>query len=238
MKPESILIVDDEQNIRFTISEALAELPASIETASTGEEAQKKVEQKPYSLVLLDLRMPGMDGMEVLRWLRDSRPEIPVVIITAHGTIDTAVDAMRLGAIDFLQKPFTPEQIRSQVQRVLDRGKLRDGKADDYAARFELAKHCLSERHTDAAVEHLHKAISLAPERPEAFNMLGAIHEMRGALPEALSNYRAAWNFDPTYEAAKQNLERATSERPRSGKILLGELRDDSGSFSDAIRRA
>ena len=175
--------------------------------------------------------------MEVLRWLRDSRPEIPVVIITAHGTIDTAVDAIRLGAVDFLQKPFTPEEIRNQVRRVLARSELCEDKSLDYASRFELAKRCLSQRHSDAAVEHLHNAIAIAPERPEAFTMLGAIHEMRGDLPEALSYYRAAWNFDPTYEPAKKNLARAASDHPRSGNILLGELRDDSDSFGSATRR-
>jgi DNA-binding NtrC family response regulator len=113
MNKPHVLIVDDEENIRFTLSEALDSLPASIDSAANGQEALDKVEQQVYSIILLDLRMPGMDGMQVLERLRESRPEIPVVIITAHGTIESAVDAMKLGAIEFLQKPFPPSRCGS-----------------------------------------------------------------------------------------------------------------------------
>jgi DNA-binding NtrC family response regulator len=227
MNKPRVLIVDDEENIRFTLTQALASLPLDIDTAAEGEQALKKVEQGKFSLILLDLRMPGMDGMQVLERLRESRPEIPVVVLTAHGTIETAVDAMQLGAIEFLQKPFVPEDVRRLVSRVLERGKL-GADAADYAACFELAKRCLSERHATAAIEHLRKAISLAPDRPEAYNLLGAIHELHGEITEALNNYRAAWNFDPAYEPARLNIERATSSQPRSGPIRFGELREAS----------
>ncbi len=228
MPADSVLIVDDEENIRFTLSQTLASLPAEVETAADGEQALAKVEQRPFSLILLDLRMPGMDGMDVLRRLAELRPEIPVLIITAHGSISSAVEAMKLGAVEFLQKPFTPDEIRAQVRRILDRQRLPEGESSNYAASFELAKKCLAQRRFDAAAQHLRKAISIAPERPEAFNLLGVIHEIRGESHEALNNYRTAWNFDPTYEPAQKNIERATSDHPRFGMIDLGELREDS----------
>jgi Flp pilus assembly protein TadD len=109
---------------------------------------------------------------------------------------------------------------------------LRESEAGEYATYFELAKRCLSERHVDAAIEHLRKAISISPERPEAYNLLGAIHEIRHEIPEAVNNYRAALSYDATYEPSRLNLARATSRNvwdvhPQSRPILLGELREN-----------
>ena len=149
-----VLIVDDDESIRFTLSQTLAALPVEIDTAASGEQALEHVAQKKVAVILLDLRMPGMDGMEVLGRLRESRPDIPVVIITAHGSIPCTVEAMRLGAVDFLMKPFLPQEVRSVVARVLERGKQTDSRIADYAAAFTWAKHCMTERHVDAAIEH------------------------------------------------------------------------------------
>lgn len=226
MNTPCVLVVDDEENIRRTLCEALKTLDVQVASAANGDEALAIIEQQPVSVVLLDLRMPGMDGMEVLRRLSESRPELAVIIITAHGTVESAVDAMKLGAIEFLQKPFEPQQVRQLVNRVLRRQALPESESDDYSTCFELAKRCLSQRRADAAIVHLHKAVAIAPERPEAFNLLGAIHEVRGEVHEALNNYRAAWSFDPTYEAARKNIERATSAHPRSEPITFGELRE------------
>ena len=222
---DRVLIVDDEKNIRLTLATAISSLPIEAVTANNGEEALQKVQAGKFTMLFLDLRMPGMDGMQVLPRLRDERPEIPVVIISAHGDIDLAVEAMKLGAVEFVQKPFVPEQIRSRVSRVLDRQRLTADQAQDYATCFELAKRCLSERHVDAAIKHIHRAISISPERPEAYNLLGAIHEVRGETTEALNNYRVAWNYDASYEPARLNIERAGDDRIRR-PILFGELRE------------
>lgn len=224
---DRVLIVDDEKNIRLTLSQAISSLPVEIETAENGEQALKKVEEGMFAMILLDLRMPGIDGMEVLRRLRDDRPEIPVVIITAHGNIESAVEAMKLGAIEFLPKPFAPQQIRSLVSRVLDRHKLAVTEAHDYATCFELAKRSLSERHFDAALEHLKRAVGIDPERPEAFNLLGAIHELQGEHTEAMKNYRVAYHTDPRYQPANENLQRAGSIDRHAKPITIGELRED-----------
>ncbi|MCU0613413.1 MAG: response regulator [Candidatus Eisenbacteria bacterium] len=109
---QGILVVDDEQNIRLTISRALEPLGLPVQTAVNGEEALKMLGSAGYSLVILDLRMPGMDGMAVLRRIRDGWPRTRVIIVTAHGTIDFAVEAMKLGAADFVQKPVSPAEIR------------------------------------------------------------------------------------------------------------------------------
>ena len=75
--------------------------------------------------------MPGMDGMEVLRQVREIRPDIRIIMITAYGTIELAVEAMKMGAVDFIQKPFSPEEIRELVSRVMDREKLDEQKVAD-----------------------------------------------------------------------------------------------------------
>jgi DNA-binding response OmpR family regulator len=147
-----------------------------------------------------------------------------MIIITAYGTVESAVEAMKLGAADFIQKPFAPEEIRGLVSRVMDREKIDERKAVDYGTSIELAKRCIGERHFDAAIEHVRKAISLDPGRPEAFNLLGALMEIRGDRIEAQKNYRAALSLDASYEPAIKNLQRSTNGRWRlTGGILLGD---------------
>ncbi|MDD5766368.1 MAG: response regulator [Candidatus Marinimicrobia bacterium] len=219
MNVKSILIVDDEKNIRLTLSQSLEVLKAEVDTAVNGEEALAKLKEKDFNLILLDLKMPGIDGIEVLRQIREIRPDIRVIIITAHGTIDSAVETIKLGAVDFIQKPFAPNEIRELVSRVIDRDQIDKQKVADYASSIEFAKKCICERHFDASIEHLRAAISLDPSRPEAFNLLGAILEIQDDILEAQKNYRAALSLDPTYEPARINLNRSTTWKPKSNII-------------------
>lgn len=224
MEAKPILIADDEKNICLTLSQALEVLGAETDTALNGEEALMKLEKKKFGIILLDLRMPGMGGMEVLRRVREIRPDIRVIILTAYGTIESAVEAMKLGAVDFIQKPFSPDEIRELVSRVMNREKLDEQKVIDYASSIELAKRSVGDRHFDAAVEHLRHAIFLDPGRPEAFNLLGALIEIKGDRIEAQKNYRVALSLDPSYEPAIRNLQRSTEEKWKQvGTILLGE---------------
>jgi len=228
MISKPILIVDDEKNIRLTLSQALETLGAEIDTAANGEEALSKLKNKEFGLILLDIRMPGMDGMEVLRHVREVRPDIRVIMITAYGTVESAVEAMKQGAVDFLQKPFDPEEIRELVSRVMDREKLDEQKFANYASYIELAKRCIGDRHFDAAIEYIRKAIFIDPGRPEAFNLLGALLEIQGDRVEAQKNYRTALSLDPSYEPAIANLHRSTTGKWRqSGGILLEEVKKD-----------
>jgi DNA-binding response OmpR family regulator len=228
MISKPILIVDDEKNIRLTLSQALETLGAEIDTAANGEEALAKLKGREFGLILLDIRMPGMDGMEVLRRVREIRPDIRIIMITAYGTIESAVEALKLGAVDFLQKPFDPEEIRELVSRVMDRDRLDEHKLVDYASHIELAKKCIGDRHFDAAAEHVRKAIFIDSRRPEAFNLLGGLMEIRGDRVEAQKNYRAALSLDPSYEPAIKNLHRSTTAKWRQeGGILLEEVKKE-----------
>ncbi len=228
MVRKPILIVDDERNIRLTLLTCLQDLGVEIDIAGNGEEALYKLKEKEFGLILLDLNMPGMGGMEMLRLVREIRPDIRVIIITAYGTVERAVEAMKLGAVDFVQKPFVPEEIRKMVARVIDREKLDIQKSTDYASSVELAKRSIMDRHFDAAAEHLRKAISLDPGRAEAFNLLGAVTEIRGDRSEAQKNYRAALSLDPSYEPAIRNLERSTDRRWKNREtVMLGGVKHD-----------
>jgi DNA-binding NtrC family response regulator len=121
----SILIVDDEPNVRLMLETALQSAGYTVTLAEDGRAALEWL-QKPDSacdLVVLDLMMPRMDGMELLRRLRAAGLAVPVVILTAHGSIPEAVEAMKQGAIDFLTKPITPEALRRVVAEVIERHK-------------------------------------------------------------------------------------------------------------------
>lgn len=241
MKQNNVLIVDDEKNIRLTLSQAISSInDLNPDSAMNGEEALDKLKKKEYNLILLDLKMPGMDGMEVLRQVRTQRPDIKIIIITAHGTIDSAVEATKLGAVDFIQKPFTPKEIRDIVSLVLDRDKLDEKNAQDYKTHFELVKKCINEQHFDAAIEHARQAIALNSSRPEAFNLLGVLFEIRHDQHEAQKNYRAALALDSSYQPALHNLHRSTSWTPE-GKIEIGDLSesvdDNKGKKKDVQKK-
>ena len=77
--------------------------------------------KQEFSLILLDLKMPGMDGVEVLRQVVQLRPDVRVIIVSAHGTVENAVEAIKLGAVDFIQKPFTIEELSQRISEILDK---------------------------------------------------------------------------------------------------------------------
>jgi len=115
-----LLVVDDEANIRQMMRLTLDAAGYAVEEAATGDEALVKFgDGHAYSAVLLDQKMPGMDGLETLRRLKQRLPEACVIMVTAFASIDLAVDAMRLGATDFLRKPMTPEALRASVSAAL-----------------------------------------------------------------------------------------------------------------------
>jgi DNA-binding NtrC family response regulator len=118
MNKKKILIVDDEINVCKSIRQAIICDEYNIDTALNGEEAINKEKDNQYDLVITDLMMPGISGMELLNFLKTQRPEVNIIIVTGYPTIKTAVDSVKLGAFDFLAKPFTPKELRSMVSRV------------------------------------------------------------------------------------------------------------------------
>jgi len=134
IKNKPILVVDDEKNIRLTVSQTLESLGLKTDSASTGEEALAKLREKEFGLILLDLNMPVVDGVEVLRQVRKYRPDLRVIVMTAYGTRELAVEAIKLGAVDVIRKPFVPEEIRKRVGRVIETEKPAEEKGTDYGS--------------------------------------------------------------------------------------------------------
>ncbi len=130
-----------------------------------------------------------------------------VVIISAHGTVDSAVEAMRNGAVDFIQKPFTLEEVRAVVAEVLARSDL-DEAATDYESLMSLARRAVTRKEFDMAERLASKAVAVGTARPEAYNLLGSLLEMRGEKTQAMKFYRAALDMDPAYAPARANFEK------------------------------
>lgn len=116
----TILIIDDEQHMRWIIEKALAKEGYKTDSAATGAEGLAKLSAVGPDLVLLDLKLPDMSGIEVLRVMKQEQPRLPVVMITAHGTVETAIEAMKIGASDYISKPFDIEELKIIVRRCLE----------------------------------------------------------------------------------------------------------------------
>jgi len=122
----SILVVDDEEGLRAFLAETLEIDNHVVQQAEDGSEAIAMLKARGYDLVISDLRMPNTDGMELLRWVNNEQPDVELVLLTAHGDVRTAVEAMKLGAFDFLQKPIgSPSELRLVAKRALERRQLR-----------------------------------------------------------------------------------------------------------------
>lgn len=114
---KNILVIDDEVAVNNNIRKILQKKGYHVEQAVTKDEALEKIDAQTYKLVLLDLKIPGVKGLELLKAVRDQQPKTKVIIITGYASLDTAVEGARLGAIDYVQKPFTPNEIRSATER-------------------------------------------------------------------------------------------------------------------------
>src|SRR3972149_4378349 len=105
---DSVLVIDDEKNVRALLTRILSQDQVEVHTAGTGAEALQLADEVDPDVILLDLRLPDADGMDLLKSLRARRPETAVIMITAYGQIPSAVEAMKHGATDYLEKPFEP----------------------------------------------------------------------------------------------------------------------------------
>lgn len=116
----NILVVDDEAVIRDGCTKILTKAGWDVETAENGRDGIELIKNKNFDILLLDLMMPGMNGLEVIQVVNEIAPAIYIVVITGYATIETAVEAMKRGAYDYIPKPFTPDQLRVVVKKVLD----------------------------------------------------------------------------------------------------------------------
>jgi DNA-binding NtrC family response regulator len=121
---EKVLLVDDEVDFLDTLSERMRTRGMEVVTSRTGVEALQKVEKESFDVIILDLMMPGVDGLEALKILKAKRPELQVILLTGHATVEKGIEAMEMGAMDFLEKPadinlLTEKIKKAQVKKML-----------------------------------------------------------------------------------------------------------------------
>ena len=207
-----ILVVDDERNIRNNLRMVLEADGYKVDTASNGDDALLRVKDGRYDIVFVDIQMPKMDGLELLRYLRGLRPKMPVVMLTAYGTVRRAVEAMKLGAVDFIEKPFDPKAIQLLCQEILEREKIgTTGTVDEL---LHLAKLARERKALTEARVHLKIAMMRDLSRPEPYYELGELCEDEGQVNHAVQYYYMALEAQSTFEPA------------RAALIRLGQLKD------------
>jgi DNA-binding NtrC family response regulator len=125
MRKAKILVVDDEHLIRWSLEQSLLKQGYDVQTAATGEEALKQLQEDPPDLMLLDIQLPGMDGLEVLSRAKELDEDLLVIMVTALGVLETAVKAMRMGAFDYINKPFNLDELAIIIRKALENRDLR-----------------------------------------------------------------------------------------------------------------
>ncbi|MEN8691687.1 MAG: response regulator [Desulfobacterales bacterium] len=121
MKINRILVMEDDKTISTALEMILTEAGYDVDVAGTGENALELFDQKPFDLIIADLKLPGISGMEVIKQVKEKNPKVEVIVITGVGTQPIAEEALELGAHDFLPKPFTDDQIKTAIDEALKR---------------------------------------------------------------------------------------------------------------------
>ena len=121
MTEPAVLIIDDEEGIRESLSGIFEDEGYTVFTASSGEEALKVLKEQSPDLIMLDVWLPGIDGIQTLKEIKNMKPDLPVIIISGHGNIELAVKATKTGAYDFLEKPLSLERVLLAAKRALER---------------------------------------------------------------------------------------------------------------------
>jgi DNA-binding NtrC family response regulator len=113
---EKVLLVDDEKDFLETLAERMRNRGMAVDTSSSAMDALKKIDTESYDAIILDLKMPGMDGLEALKLVKERRPELQVILLTGFGTLEKGIEAMKLGATDFVEKPADLETLTQKIK--------------------------------------------------------------------------------------------------------------------------
>jgi two-component system, OmpR family, response regulator len=204
-----VLIVDDEANVRLNYRITLETEGYEVFEADSAASALQQFLEHSFAVAVLDMRMPGMDGLELLAKMREAGITVPAMIVTAYSDVPHAVKAMKLGAIDFLQKPLRPEDLRRIVAEIVKRhAPQKEHLAETFNSHIVAAKRCLNLRSFALARIHLVKALELNTKSVEAFNLAGVLAEMLDDHDKAKKYYGQAIKLDKNYEPAQQNMRR------------------------------
>jgi DNA-binding NtrC family response regulator len=209
MKPR-ILVVDDERNVRLMYRSALETIGYDVFEADSAEKATEEFAQRQFDLAIVDLRLPGRSGLDLLHEMAENKSTTPAVMITAHGDVPNAVEAMKLGAIDFLQKPVLPDQLRQIVKEIALRHTTPTARGEkrDYLFYARSAKRAINLRDFASARKNISEALRLNDRSAEGFNLAGVLAEMREDYDKAKRYYGQAIKIDSHFEPAQQNMRR------------------------------
>jgi DNA-binding NtrC family response regulator len=257
-KPEKILVVDDEKNMLTLMTKVLCKEGYELTCVSTGEEALRHLETEWYDLIVSDLKLPGMDGLELLKKVKAIHPAVPYLVLTAFGSVDTAVAAMKEGAHDYLTKPVNIEEIKVVVRRALDLHhltreveRLRDqveiekdfrsiiSRSPRMHAIFRLIKKVAGSQSTvliqgesGTGKELIARAIhSHSPRHEQPFVTVDC-----GALPETLLESELFGHVKGAFTGAIQS-KKGLFEEAHGGTLLLDEIGDTTLAFQSKLMR-
>ncbi|SFC64258.1 response regulator [Clostridium uliginosum] len=219
---KKILIVDDEKNIRISLERCLVSENYEVECACDGNEALTKLRSKNYDLILMDIQMPKKTGLQVLQQIREEGISTRAIMMTAYGTVNIAVDSMKLGAVDFISKPFTVKKVKAIVMDVINKqtNVFRiDKSIDEY---IKAARDAIIKKDLEQARILLKEGLVEDTSSPEIQNLLGVIEEKSNNKQLAQKYYRAALSLDATYTPADNNLKRTVMYSAMTNSIDLG----------------
>lgn len=188
---KKVLVVDDTKNIRNLLSTCLELNGFTVATANNGLDAINLILKEDFDLAFMDIKMPELSGTEVLRRIRSKGYNFPVIIMTAFATVKNAVECTKLGAVAYLQKPFTAEKVKEVIAKLEELTLIENNPT----ACIEKAKQLLSENQLDLAFHYLSKALSMSPATGEIYYLIGIIHEKSSTMDEAEKYYSAAKIF-------------------------------------------
>lgn len=207
-----ILIVDDEPNVRLNYRATLEIKGHQVVEASSGTDALKKLKLGNFDLTILDMRIPGMSGLDLLVAMRAQKIRTPAIIVTAYSDVPNAVRAMQLGASDFLQKPLRPEDLRRVATEIMRRNEepitATANAPDQFEHSVKEARRLIESGDFIAAKAHVLRAVELNTDPAEAFSVAAELAEKSGDAVRARKLFEAAIKLDEQNASAKLGLRR------------------------------
>lgn len=193
---KQVLVVDDTKNIRTLLTKCLELEGYKVVTANDGNQALELLEKEIFDLVFLDIKMPNISGTEVLKRMRKNGITIPVIIITAYATIKNAVECTRMGAVAYLQKPFTAEKVNSVLNELFGRVCCSDMKKDKNQDVIQKIEDAINDHTYYKALDMLSAAISTEPTNPYVYLLFSKAYNGVGDI-------KYASKFKSMYEIIK-----------------------------------